>query len=216
MKEGAQRNRTVLVRITLLFAVLTAASVALEAIATVGLPLSLGASVLLGAAYSGMIAALICLPGKVGSGGQLWSLVRPVLSRLIWASLLVAIGVAAGLVLLIVPGLILLTIWSVVVPVIVAEKVPVTESLSRSRELVRGNGLRVFGFLILLGVVSAIFLLLAYLITSPLGTGILYSVVFQFLVTSVVNPITSIGPASLYNQINSKPPGTVPAAEDQD
>ncbi len=66
--------------------------------------------------------------------------------------------------LLIVPGLILLTIWAVIVPVIVIERAGVLEAFGRSRELVRGNGWRVFGVIVVLflaqpssaGVVDAI------------------------------------------------------------
>lgn len=204
MKGGAESHRSVLIRATILFAVLAGASIALELLGTAGIALSLGASVLLGAAYSGMVAAMISTPGGSDTAGEVWTRVRPVLSRLIWASLLIALSIAAGLIILVVPGLILLTIWSVVVPVIVAEKLPVMDSLRRSRELVRGNGWRVFGFLICLGIVSAAVLLLAYLASAPFGTGILNSIVFQFLVACVVNPLTSIGPASLYNQLTGE------------
>ncbi|MBK5231666.1 MAG: hypothetical protein JJE13_01610 [Thermoleophilia bacterium] len=205
MKDGAERNRPVLIRITLLFAVLQAASVALELAGTSGFALSLGLSVLLGAAYSGMVATLICLSGPVESGGQLWTLVRPVLARLIWASLLVAVAILAGVVFLIVPGLILLTIWSVVIPAIVAENLSVFEGLGRSPELVRGNGWRVFAFMMLLGVAGAIVLLITLTVSAPLGDGILYSVVLQFLISCLLNPITALGPASLYNQLTMRP-----------
>ena len=53
-------------------------------------------------------------------------------------------AIAIGFVLLIVPGLILLTIWSVAPPSVVVEDKGPFESLGRSRELVRGNGWNVF------------------------------------------------------------------------
>ena len=55
-----------------------------------------------------------------------------------------------GLVLLVVPGLFLITIWAVIAPVIVLERAGVFESFGRSRHLVKGNGWQVFGVLVIL------------------------------------------------------------------
>jgi len=51
--------------------------------------------------------------------------------------------------LLILPGLFLLTIWCLIVPVIVLEGAGVGASFSRSRQLVRGFEGKVFGTLVL-------------------------------------------------------------------
>jgi Uncharacterised protein family (UPF0259) len=75
--------------------------------------------------------------------------VRPRLAPLLGAGLLAGLGIALGLLLLIVPGLVLLTWWSVIVPVIVFERVAAMESFGRSRALVRGNGWNVFGVIVL-------------------------------------------------------------------
>jgi hypothetical protein len=55
-------------------------------------------------------------------------------------TLLAGIGIAIGFVLLVVPGLILLTWWCLIVPVIVLEGKAVGAAFGRSRELVRGMG----------------------------------------------------------------------------
>ena len=60
----------------------------------------------------------------------------------------IAIGI--GFVLLIVPGLFLLTIWALVAPVVVIERKGVMASLERSRELVRGHGWQVFAVIVVL------------------------------------------------------------------
>jgi hypothetical protein len=75
--------------------------------------------------------------------------VRPRVGPLLGAGLLAGLGVVVGLILLIVPGLVLLTWWSLIVPVIVLERVAAMESFGRSRELVRGNGWNVFGVIVL-------------------------------------------------------------------
>jgi hypothetical protein len=97
--------------------------------------------------------------------GSLFGSVAPVLLPLIGAGILAGLGIGLGLILLIVPGLFLLTIWAVLAPVIVVERKPVFEAFGRSRELVRGSGWPVFGVIVVLfllqvvagGVISAIF-----------------------------------------------------------
>jgi len=81
--------------------------------------------------------------------GQLFQRVQPRLGALIVAGILAGLGIAVGFVLLIVPGLYLLTIWSLIVPSIVIEGKSAGESFGRSRELVRGYGWNVFGVIII-------------------------------------------------------------------
>src|SRR5215211_3755466 len=75
--------------------------------------------------------------------------VRPRLNTLTLAGLLATLGIAAGLLLLIVPGLYLLTIWLLIVPAIVLERHGVISSFGRSRELVSGQGWNVFGVIVI-------------------------------------------------------------------
>jgi hypothetical protein len=88
--------------------------------------------------------------------GQTFARVQAHLGSLIGAGILAGLAIAVGLLLLIVPGLYLMTIWSVLIPVIVLERRSVMEAFGRSRELVSGNGWNVFyviliTFLILIG-----------------------------------------------------------------
>jgi hypothetical protein len=80
--------------------------------------------------------------------------VWPRVWTLLGAGLLAVLGIAVGLVLLIVPGLVLLTWWSVISPVIVLERSGAIESFGRSRELVRGRGWSVFAVVILTVLIS--------------------------------------------------------------
>ena len=88
--------------------------------------------------------------------GEVFSRVSPAILPLLVAGLLAGLGIAVGLVLLIVPGLFLLTIWAVIAPVIVIEKTPALEAFGRSRELVRGHGWIVFGIVIITGLLTGI------------------------------------------------------------
>jgi hypothetical protein len=73
----------------------------------------------------------------------------PYILPVIGASILASIGIAIGLILLIVPGLILLTYWCLIVPFIVLEGAGVFDSFGRSMRTVGGYAWRVFGTYVL-------------------------------------------------------------------
>src|SRR4029453_2038694 len=78
------------------------------------------------------------------------------------------IGILAGLALLIVPGLVLLTWWLVLSPVIMLEACSVAHGLPRSRSLVRGPAWPVFGVVVLTLLVLLGFSLALGLALTPL------------------------------------------------
>lgn len=63
--------------------------------------------------------------------------------------LLVILGISIGIVLLIVPGLILLTMWSVAIASLVIEKNGIIASFGRSRALTKGYRWPIFGLLLI-------------------------------------------------------------------
>jgi hypothetical protein len=69
------------------------------------------------------------------------------------ASILAGIAITIGLILIIVPGLFLITIWAVIIPVIVIERSGALASFGRSRQLVRGRGWHVFGTLVIVYII---------------------------------------------------------------
>jgi uncharacterized membrane protein len=71
--------------------------------------------------------------------------------------LLSGLGIVAGLVLLIVPGIMLFIIWSVAAPALVEERLGPIEALGRSRELTRGARWTVFGLSLLILVIYWMF-----------------------------------------------------------
>lgn len=102
------------------------------------------------------------------------------------ASIIATIGILAGLVLLIVPGLVLLTWWLLIAPVIVLESRGVAQSFGRSRRLVAGNGWSVFGIVVLTLLVLIAFTVTLELATLPLPRG-----VRGFLGTAIGNSISA-------------------------
>lgn len=85
------------------------------------------------------------------------------------ASVISAVGIVVGMVLLVVPGLFLLTRWSMVVPAIVIERKGVLAAFRRSRELVRGNAWRVFGAI---AVTYVLVIIVAVLVTVGVERGL--------------------------------------------
>jgi hypothetical protein len=97
--------------------------------------------------------------------GSLLSSVTPVLGALVVAGILAGLGIGIGLILLIVPGLFLLTIWAVIAPVIVVERMGAIDAFRRSRALVKGHGWQVFGVIVVLFIVQFL------LVCDPGGRG---------------------------------------------
>jgi hypothetical protein len=84
------------------------------------------------------------------------------------ASILAGIAITIGLILIIVPGLFLITIWAVIIPVIVIERSGALASFGRSRELVRGRGWHVFGTLVIVYVIMLVVNIILGLVFSAL------------------------------------------------
>jgi ABC-type multidrug transport system fused ATPase/permease subunit len=136
--------------------------------------------------------------GKIDSGvGEIFERVRPYLWTLILAGILAGLGIAVGLVLFIVPGLILLTWWCLIVPVIVLEGKQVGESFSRSRELVRGHAWTVFGVVVVTAILSAIASGIIQAIFSFLGAFLRYWI-GGAIASAVVGPFFAIALTLMY------------------
>jgi hypothetical protein len=152
--------------------------------------------------YTGMVVELVA---DVQDGrrdatvGQLLNAATPVIGQLILVGIVTGIGIAIGFVLIIVPGLILITIWSVVAPVVVLERPGGLAPLGRSRELVRGNGWQVFGVIAVLvigvGIVSAIIEAVA----GSGGTGV--AIVVRVIVEIFTAPLSALAASVLYFEL---------------
>jgi hypothetical protein len=136
--------------------------------------------------------------GRIDSTvGQVFERAGPYLATLILAGILAALGVAVGLVLLIVPGLILLTWWCLIVPVIVLEGKRVGESFSRSRELVRGHAWTVFGVVVITAILTAIASGIIQSIFSFLGSFLRYWI-GGAIASAIVGPFFAVALTLMY------------------
>ena len=116
-------------------AVLFAIQLAIALLLPIGLALVLSLLFLvLSLLYQGFVVELVA-QARAGAGGSLHGdllrAVTPAIGALLAITLLFAVGVMIGFVLIIVPGLVLLTFWSVVVPVEVLERRGVIGSFAR-------------------------------------------------------------------------------------
>ncbi len=127
--------------------------------------------------------------------------VEPVLLPLMAVSVLFALGVAIGFVLLIIPGLILLVRWSVVAPVTVLERPGVFAAFRRSAELVRGNGWAVFGVIILVSLAVLVVSFAVGLASASLGA--VGRALVQWVVNAAVAPLSALSASVIYFVLRS-------------
>lgn len=99
------------------------------------------------------------------------SAAMPYVGTVAIAAILAAIGIGIGFILIIVPGLILLTFWSLLVPEIVIGGAGAIESFGRSWRTVRGYGWNVFGTLVLVWIIMIVFEIVLSVILLALPVG---------------------------------------------
>jgi hypothetical protein len=188
----------------LLTAVLIAAAPILAILAVV---ISVVASTL----FTGMVVELVAdvQDGRRdATAGQLLQAAVPVLGQLILVGVVAGIGIAIGFVLIIVPGLILLTIWSVAAPVVVLERPGGLRALSRSRELVRGNGWNVFAVILLMVILVAVVSGVIEAVAESGGTAI--GLIVRVVVSILAAPISALAAAVLYYELGGSARGEIP------
>ncbi len=163
--------------------------------------LSIVVSLAVGTLYQGMVVELVkdIQDGRRDSSvGNLMRSVLPVLGPLIGAGILAGLGIGAGFVLLIVPGLILLTIWAVIAPAIVVERRGVFDAFGRSRQLVKGQGWPVFGTVVIAYLIAFVAEIVFVAIANGIAHGALLRIVFSALASTLAAPIGALVASVLY------------------
>ena len=163
--------------------------------------------------FTGMVVELVSdvQDGRRdATAGQLVRAVNPVLGSLILVGIVAGLGEAIGLVLVIVPGLVLLTWWAVAAPVVVLERPPGLRALGRSRELVRGNGMQVFSVIIVFFVLTVVVGLIIEGAAASAGAGA--GLVAQVVVSVLLRPLAALAAAVLYFELRSAPAAVQPLA----
>ncbi len=168
-------------------------------------PIALAVSVIAATLYQGMVVGLVrdVQDGRRDSStGELLRSVAPVVLPLIGASLLSGLGVGLGFVLFVAPGLILLTIWAVIAPVIVVERSGAIQAFGRSRALVRGNGWPVFGAIFVAFLITFVAGLVLNAIGAAVANGTIVRIVFSAIAATLTAPIGALLAAVLYFRLS--------------
>ena len=135
--------------------------------------------------------------------GSLARSVTPVVFPLVIAGILAGIAIGIGLLLLIVPGLYLLTIWAVLAPVIVIERRDVMNAFGRSRELVRGNGWQVFGVIVVLFLLQLVVTGAIQAIANSVADTVVGYSVADLIVRLLVAPLSALAAAVLFFELKA-------------
>jgi len=174
-------------------AVLQALAVALEFAAT--------------ALYTGIVVKLVqdVRDGRRDSTvGDLFSTATPAILPLVAFTVLYGLAVVVGFVLLVVPGLILLTIWSLGPAAIVVERIGPLKAFGRSRHLVRGNGWSVFLVLFVAGVIAVVAVLLVQALAAAIGDGVAIAYVGTVAASALTAPIAALAVSIMYFELGGQ------------
>lgn len=167
-------------------------------------PLVLVVSTIAATLYQGMVVGLVrdVKDGRRDSSvSELFGYATPVLLPLIGAGVISGIGIGIGMVLLIAPGLYLLTIWAVIAPAIVIERQAVFDSFGRSRQLVRGHGWPVFWVIVVAFLIAFAGSLIFGAIAASISDGPIVRIVFGALASTITAPITALAAGVLYYRL---------------
>lgn len=132
----------------------------------------------------------------------------------IGVSILFAIALVVGFILLIVPGIMIACAWCVAVPAVVADRTGVFDAFRRSAELTRGNRWRIFGLMViwivavmlLSGIVGA----LGGTVSATGGEATPVAIVVNFIYATLSGLVGAAGTAVLYVELRRARDGLGP------
>jgi hypothetical protein len=127
----------------------------------------------------------------------------PYILPVIGAAILAGIGITIGFILLIVPGLILLTFWCLIIPFIVLGGSGVFASFGNSWRTVRGYAWRVFGTYVLVFLILIAFGIVLGLILSLLHSLFLRSFVDNVVTGTLIAPFLALVATLIYYRLTA-------------
>jgi uncharacterized membrane protein len=121
-------------------------------------------------------------------------------------SIMIALGVFFGILLLVVPGFILLSMWYVALPACVVESLPVFGSMRRSADLTKGYRWQVFGIYVLLAILSGVLGAIVSGIFTGLF-GILIGAIARFAVQVIMGAFQAVVVVVAYHDLRAAKEG---------
>jgi hypothetical protein len=141
------------------------------------------------------------------SFGQSFASALKSIVPLVIIAFLSMLGMMAGIMLLIVPGIIVALMWAVVVPVLIVEKTGITETFGRSRALTKGFRGRIFllvlmylAITIAIGFATRPLMGISALLPKPGDLNIPY-VVVAWAERVFLTAMSAVGIASIYYEL---------------
>ncbi len=166
---------------------------------TLGLTISMVISLIATQLYTGFVVKLVddVRDGRRDfSAGELISAASPYIGTLIVNSVLWAFAIAVGFVLLVVPGLFLLTIWAVTAPAIVIEDKGPIAAFGRSSELTKGQRVNVFLTIIVVGLLAFVLPGIVLAIIGSISTGVY--VALAIFMSTITQPVIALVASVLF------------------
>ncbi|MEM9495833.1 MAG: hypothetical protein AAGA09_07505 [Pseudomonadota bacterium] len=156
--------------------------------------------------------AVVDFNGAKASLGESFSTGLNHLLPIVGIAILMTLGIMAGMLLLVVPGIILAIMWVVAVPAQVVENKGIGASFSRSRELTKGGRWKIFGlFLIFMVLISALSMIAVMPVAAIAAGGGSGAIFVGALVQGVTQALTAVvgatGVAALYFELRKAKEG---------
>lgn len=120
------------------------------------------------------------------------------LGNVVVIAILTGVGIGLGMMLLLVPGLVLMAMWYVAVPVSIAEDCSATDSITRSATLTAGYRWPVFGLAVIVLVIGIGIGLLTELVTVAMPQS---AVVVEIVTNILLSVFGAIVPAVTYHRL---------------
>lgn len=149
-------------------------------------------AVVVGALVQGALTRAVVADneGHRATFGECLAAAFRVLLPLIGVGFIFAFAIGIGFVLLVIPGVIIMVMWSVAGPATVVERDGVLMALSRSGELTKGSRWKIFGlFLALLVIYLLVFMILGVVGLSTFGTASAQSFNVANLISTAVSAV---------------------------
>lgn len=180
-------------------------------------------SVVIGSITTGMVvkgASDVIEKGK-GNLQESFSFALSRLPSLLVASIITGVLILVGIFLFVIPGIILMIMFSLVVPTIIIEQKGAFDSLGRSSKLVRHRWLNTFALLIVISLIVVVISLITsfallpgylYLAAPPFENGIVIAIrlIITSIIVSFVSPILPLAQTLLYYSMAARESAQMP------
>jgi hypothetical protein len=119
-------------------------------------------------------------------------------------SILVGLAVLGGFILLIIPGIIFLVMFSVAIPALVVENLRGTDAMSRSWNLVKGHFWHALGLIIVAGIITAVVGGIIGAIGGAISDNWFVAWIFQAIAQIITAPFAAIVSVLLYLDLRAR------------